>query len=279
MNPHPAPEDLEAYARSSESMLPVRAASVEQHLFSCATCRSAVSAATPVGFVHDSWTRVADVIDRPPRRVVASVVDRLLPDRYARPVSATLGLQGAWLASTIALAGVAASFSRVAEADRLFLSIAPLVAVAIVVATFLPAGEPGGEASHATPVFGLGLILRRLVASLVPALIVLGLLAMLVVDLDVDSLVWLLPTLGLVSVTLALSTFVAVPVAAGGTSTVWVAAVVLTGPANRFATLDRWSYVDVFDQRSQIVAALSIVVAVLVISLRREHIATSEVTW
>jgi hypothetical protein len=260
-------------------MLPVRAASVEQHLLVCEACRNAVTAAAPVDFVRNSWTRVADVIDRPPRRVVASVVDRLLPDPYARPVSATLSLQWAWLASTIALAGVAASFSRVAETDRLFLSIAPLVAVAIVVATFLPAGEPGGEASHATPVFGLGLILRRLVASLVPALIVLGLLAMLVVDLDVDSLGWLLPTLGLVSVTLALSTFVAVPVAAGSASTVWVAAVVLTAPGNRFAAFDRWSDIDVFDQRSQIVAVLSTAVAVLVISLRREHIATPEVTW
>ena len=279
MNPHPAPEELEAYARSSESMLPVRAASVEQHLFVCATCRSAVSMATPVGFVRDSWTRVADVIDRPPRRFVASIVDRLLPDRYARPVSATLGLQWAWLASSIALAGVAAMFSRVAETDRLFLSVAPLVAVAIVVATFAPAGEPGGEASYATPVFGLGLILRRLVVALVPALIVLVLLAMLVADLDVDSLVWLLPAVGLVSMTLALSTFVAVPVAAGGASTVWVAAVIFTGRAIRFAAFDRWSGVDVFDQRSQLVAALSTAVAVLIISLRREHIATPEVTW
>ena len=279
MNPHPAPRDLEAYARSSELMLPVRAASVEQHLLACAPCRSAVSEAAPVDFARDSWTRVADVIDRPPRRVVASVVDRLLPDRYARPVSATLGLQWAWLASTIALAGVAAVLSRVAETDRLFLSIAPLVAVAIVVATFLPAGEPGGEASYASPVFGLGLILRRLVAALIPALIVLVLLAVLVADLAVGSLVWLLPALGLASTTLTLSTFVAVPFAAAGASTVWVAAVFLTGPAHRFADFDRWSGVDVFDQRSQIVAALWTAVAVLVISLRREHIATPEVTW
>ena len=279
MNPHPAQEDLEAYARSSESMSPVRAASVEQHLFACATCRGAVSAATPVGFLQDSWTQVADVIDRPPRRIVASIVDRLLPDRYARPVSATLGLQWAWLASTVTLAGVAALVSRVAEADRLFLSLAPLVAVAIVVAAFAPAGEPGGEASFATPVFGLGLVLRRLVAALVPALLVLVILAMFVADLDVDSLVWLLPAVGLASTTLALSTFVAIPVAAGGASTVWVAAVVLTGFADRFVTFDRWNGVDVFDPRSQLVAALSTAVAVLVISLRREHIATPEVTW
>jgi hypothetical protein len=279
MNTHPAPEDLNGYARSSESMLPVRAASVEQHLFSCAACRSAVSAATPGDVVQDSWTRVADAIDRPPRRVVASVVGRLLPDRYARPVSATLGLQWAWCASTIALAGVAALFSRVAETDRLFLSIAPLVAVAIVVATFVPAGEPGGEASYATPVFGLGLILRRLIAVLVPALILLVLLAVLVADLDVDSLVWLLPAVGLASMTLAMSTFVAVPVAAVGASTGWLMAVVLTGRTLRFAAFDRWSGVDVFDQRSQLVAVLSTAVAVLVISLRREHIATPEVTW
>lgn len=279
MNPHPAPEDLVVYARSSESMSPVRAASVEQHLLACATCRSAVSAATPVGFLEDAWTRVADVIDRPPRRVVSSIADRALPDRYARPVSATLGLQWAWLASTLALAGAAAGFGRAAEADRLFLSFAPLVAVAIVVATFAPAGEPGGEASFATPAFGLGLILRRLLVALVPALALLLLLALLVADLDVDSLVWLLPAVGLASTTLALSTFFAVPVAAACTSTVWVAAVVLTGRAGRFAALDRWSGVDVFDQRGQLVAALSTAVAILVISLRKERIATPEVTW
>lgn len=278
MNHHPAMEDLETYARSSESISPVLAASVEQHLFACATCRSVVSSATPAGFLRDSWTRVADVIDRPPRRVVASIVSRLLPDRYARPVSATLGLQWAWLASTVVLAGAAAASSRVAETDRLFLSFAPLVAVAIVVAMFAPAGEPGGEASYATPAFGLGLILHRLVAALFPALVLLVLFALVVADLDVDSLVWLLPALGLASMTLALSTFVAVPGAAVGISVAWVAAVVLTGPANRFA-FDRWSSVDLFDQRGQLVAALSTVVAILVVSFRKERIAIPEVTW
>lgn len=279
MNPHPAPEDLDAYARSSESMPPVRASSVEQHLLACATCRGAVSKATPVGLVQESWTRVADVIDRPPRRVVASIVDGLLPDRYARPVSATLGLQWAWLASTIALAVAAALADRVAETDRVFLSIAPLLAVAIVVATFAPAGEPGGEAAYASPEFGLALILRRLVAALLPALVVVALLAVFVADLDVGGLVWLLPALGLVSVTLALSTYVAVPVAAAGASTVWVALVVLTGSATRFVAVERWSGVDVFDDRGQLVAAVATAVAVLVISLRKEHIATPEVTW
>ena len=242
MNPHPDPEDLEAYARSSETMLPVRAASVEQHLFSCTACRSAVSTATPVGFVQDSWTRVADVIDRPPRRVVASVVDRSAPGP----------LRSAGLGNPWAAVGMACVDDRTRRGRRVVQPRrrnGPPVPVDRSARrrcdrrreTFAPAGEPGGEASYATPVFGLGLILRRLVAALVPALIVLALLAMLVADLDVDSLVWLLPAVGLVSMTLALSTFVAIPVAAGGASTVWVAAVVLTGRTIRFAASDRWS--------------------------------------
>lgn len=279
MNPHPSSDDLVGYARSSDSMPAVRAASVEQHLLACGDCRRAVASAAPVEFALDSWARVADAIDHSSRGPLARALDRLLPARYARPVSATLGLQWAWLVSTVLLAAGAALLNRVAEKDAFFLSFAPLVPVAVVVILFAPAGEPGGEASYATPVFGLGLILRRLVAALVPALGALTLAAILIADLEVDSLVWLLPALGLASTTLVLSTYTAVPVAAGLASTGWVVTVVLAGPASRFALLEQWSGVDLFGVRGQVVAALWTAAAVLVISFRRERIATLEVAW
>ncbi|MEO6652090.1 MAG: hypothetical protein ABIP17_05470, partial [Ilumatobacteraceae bacterium] len=248
----------------------MRAASIEQHLLACGECRMVVASAAPIESVTESWTRVADVIDRPPRRLLAIAFGHLLPDRYVRPVSATLGLQWAWLASTLVLATGAAFLNRVAEADRLFLSVAPLVAVAVVVVAFTPAGEPGGEAAYATPVFGLGLLLRRLVAALVPALLVLGVVAAFVADLDADSVTWLLPAFGLATTTLALTTYLPIRVAGVTAASLWSSAVIVVGPVNDFGVLRRWSNVDLFDQRGQVVATLVTLVAVLVISLRRE---------
>lgn len=279
MNHHPPSEELVRYARSPESIPPVWAASVEQHLLACGECRIVVATAAPIESVTESWARVADVIDRPPRRLLAAAFDRLLPDRYARPVSATLGLQWAWLASTLVLATGAAFLNRVAEADRLFLSVAPLVTVAVVVVAFTPAGEPGGEAAYATPGFGLGLLLRRVVAALGPALLALGLVAAFVADLDADSLTWLLPAFGLATTTLALTTYLPVRVAGITVASLWSSAVIAAGPVNDFGVVSRWRGIDLFDQRGQVLAALVTVVAVLVISRRKERIATLEVSW
>ncbi len=196
MNHHPPDDQLARYVRTPEWFGSVRAASVEQHLLTCGECRGVVATVMPSDAMDASWARVANSIDRPPNRLGARVFERLLPDRYARPVSATIGLQWAWLATTVILAGGAALLTRSVREDHLYLSVAPMVIVAIVVGTFAPAGEPGGEASYSTPTFGLGLILRRLVVALVPALVALGLVAVLIADLDLESLAWLLPRSG-----------------------------------------------------------------------------------
>jgi hypothetical protein len=205
--------------------------------------------------------------------------ESVLPDRWSRPVAATAGLQWAWLAATAILAGSAALVSRAAATDVPFLTLAPLASVGIVVATFAPAGEPGGEASFATPMFGLGLILRRLMASLVPALIVLALSAALIADLGVDSLVWLLPALALATATLAVMTFASTRVAGVTTTAVWIATMVLVAADQQLDLLDRWRDVDLFDRRGQMIAVMVTVGSLLVIWLRREHISTPEVAW
>jgi len=279
VNHHPPDDELARYVRMPESVGSVRAASVEQHLLTCGGCRSVVADVIPSDAVAASWARVADSIDRPPNRLAASVFERLLPDRFARPVSATIGLQSAWLATTVILAGGAGVLARAVRDDRLYLSVAPLVIVAIVVVTFAPAGEPGGEASFATPAFGLGLILRRLVVALVPAVLALGFVAAVIADLDVGSLAWLLPALGLASTTLALATFVSARSAGVVTAATWVCVVVLSSPVHLVARFDRLRGVDMFDGRAQVVALCVSVASATVLSFRRERIETLEVTW
>ncbi len=63
------------------------------------------------------------------------------------------------------------------------------------------------------------------------------------------------------------------------TAAAWVTVVVLSSPVNDVALFDRLRGVDLFDRRGQVIALCVAVAAATVVSLRRDHIATLEVTW
>lgn len=274
---HAPAAGLSEFARSPEQVDDVTASSIEQHLISCAECRSVVAEASAPAALDASWAAVVDVIDLPRTTLVERLLARLgMPPELSRVVGATPGLRLAWLGTMVLLAAGAVGISRENGSDGLFLVLAPLLPLGSVLLTFLPADEPGGEAAAATPLYGAGVLIRRTVGSLVPTFAVLlaGSIALPHVG---DGARWLLPGLALTLSSLALSTYlrpmVAIPALGLGWLGLLAAVRVIEG---RHVAL---AHTDVFTLPGQALAlALALLTAALIYQ-RRDHFSTVEVTW
>jgi hypothetical protein len=275
---HAPPDTLARFARHPESLDDVTASSVEQHLVVCADCRSAVAGAVdPVELEH-SWAEVADVIDRPMRTFSERVLERVgLPSDLARVVGATPGLRLAWLATTVLLAAAAIATARDTGSDAPFLVIAPLVPLGAVLLAFFPAEEPGGEAAAAAPMYGAALVMRRVIAVLVPTFLILAVAGLAQPQLAAGGALWVLPGLALVLGSLALATVVRITVAASALAMTWLTLLasvsVLDGRAISLADTA------VFGAVGQVAALAIALVAAVGLYARRDRFSTLEVTW
>jgi hypothetical protein len=124
-----------------------------------------------------------------------------------------------WPASA---AGVAVAATRYTDATGAFLAFAPLVPLAAVSLTFAAATEPSGEAGIATPLHGGGLVVRRAVAVLGVAFIVLGVGAIAAPSVGAAPLGWILPAAAMALGSLALGTWVRLESAVIGLATGWI---------------------------------------------------------
>lgn len=274
---HAPADTLAEFARSPEQLDDVTASSVEQHLISCAECRSVVAAATAPMTLDASWEAVVDVIDRPRSTVAERLLGRVgMPPELSRIVGATPGLRVAWLATMVLLAAGAVGISRGNGSNGLFLVLAPLLPLGSVLLTFLPADEPGGEAAAATPLYGAGVLIRRAAASLVPTFAVLVAASVALPHVGGGAR-WLLPGLALTLGSLALSTYVRPTVAVPALGVAWLgllAGVRMVG--GRHVAL---AHTEVFTLPGQALAlALAFLTAALIYQ-RRDHFSTVEVTW
>jgi hypothetical protein len=137
--------------------------------------------------------------------------------------------------------------------------------------------EPAGEVAVATPMHGADLVVRRTVAVLVPTLALLSIAAVAVPDLAGLGFAWVLPGLALAAATLALSTFVRVPVAAGGLIGAWF---VLLATASRLQSArDALDDSAIFGPAGQLVSLVVVAMALTVLVARRDRFDTMEVTW
>lgn len=134
-----------------------------------------------------------------------------------------------WLAMTAFVAAVALLTEAILPVDAVtstMLLLAPIVPVLGVAAAWSRAVDPAYELVASTARAGLQLVLRRTVAVLVvvlPALLVGGWLT------GASPAYWLLPCLGVTSMTLALGGVIGVRRAANATTALW--AVLVVGPA------------------------------------------------
>lgn len=274
---HAPAATLTEFAGAPEQIDDATASSIEQHLVSCAECRSVVAAASPPMALDASWAAVIDVIDQPRTTLVEHLLVRVgMPPEIARMVGGTPGLRLAWLGTMVLLAVGAVGISRESASEGPFLVLAPLLPLGTVLLTFLPADEPGGEAASATPLYGAGVLIRRTVASLVPTFAVLVAASVALPHVSAGAR-WLIPGLALTLGSLALSTYVRPVVAIPALGVAWL---VLLGLAR--AVEGRHVAVaqtEVFTLPGQGLALALALIAAALIYQRRDHFSTVEVTW
>lgn len=252
------------------------AASLEAHLIACGRCRSSLNDHIGVDQVETSWSSIAQRIDEPRRSLLERGLSRLgVPEATARLIGATPALTAAALAAVVVVAAVVVAASRVTGSAGSFLVIAPLLPLAVVAAAFAPTSDPAGEAGIATPLHGIGLVLRRSSVVLAAVFIVLGIAALAIGDLQAPVIGWLLPSWALAVAALALATWLRAEVAAGALAFGWVVVV----------SLSRWmegrtaGYAEspVFDTAGHVAALMVLVVALGVVHVRRDRFQTMEV--
>lgn len=273
---HASRDVLERFATAPASLDHVVAASLEQHLLGCASCRADVARLTPAEVTAASWARVAEIVDRPRPSVVERVVRRLgASDGGARLVAATAALRWALLVTVVGVAGLAVLAARARNSTGPFLVVAPAVPPLVVLLGFLPTSDPSGEAGTATPLHGVRLLLQRVLAVLVPAVVLVG-LATLAVPQTAVAVRWLVPGLALAGATMAAASFVRVEVAASTLLVLW-----WTGLGAMVWWRSAAPVEAAFPFRPAGAATCLVVLAVSagVVRARRDRFSTMEVAW
>ena len=271
---HASASSLARFAADPAGLDDASASSIESHLVACAACRSQLATVSPLD-VTASWEAVADRVDRPRMPLVERLLERIgVGSGLARLVGATPGLWLAGLAAVTILAVAAVVVSNTADAVGPFLVLAPLVALAAVAASFAPAADPAGETGVATPLHGVGLALRRAAVVVTTTFAVLGVAALGVPGLGIESAAWVLPAVALVVGSLALGTWWRIEVCASALAVAWVA---ITSSL-RLTQGRHLALVDtaLFSTTSQMAALAAALVAGLVLAARSDCYATLE---
>jgi hypothetical protein len=213
--------------------------SVEAHLLSCPVCRERVTALVDRGRLDQVWGEIEELVDAPSRGPVERLLLRLgVSDHLARLLAATPSLTLSWLAAV----ALALAFAVVAahESERgllVFLALAPLLPLAGVAAAYGPGLDPTYEIGLASPLRSFRLLLIRATAVLGTTTLLAAIASLALPQLDWRVAAWLLPALGLTTLSLALATYVSPLWASGALAFLWIALVTLTATAgdDRFA--------------------------------------------
>lgn len=279
MSWHASTDLLTRYARRPEDLDSTTASSVEAHLMTCATCRQGVAASADPAVVAASWSAIADVIDRPREGLLHRVLCRLgLSAWTVRLVAATCELRLGWAAAVFGSVALGVGLARAGDSPGPFLAVAPLVPLIAVWLAFAPIAEPAGEAGVAAPMSGMALVVRRVFAVEVPALVVVAAAAGFVPDASRAGMLWLLPGLALAAGSLALGTSVRMVSAVGGLALAWCALVSAAALPHRRSGLGLVNSA-LFGPVGQLAAFGALLLAAVVCWRRRDRFSTLEVTW
>ncbi|GGT31928.1 zf-HC2 domain-containing protein [Nonomuraea spiralis] len=207
------------------------AASVEAHLLACARCRALLAAQVPKARLDRVWDEIADTVDAPAPRPVERLLRTLgVPESTARLLGAAASLRLPWLAAS----AVALFFAALASGETTrwglltFLTLAPIVPVAGVAVAFGRDGDPAYEIGLAAPYSMFRLMLMRAAAVLASSSVLALAAGLSLPGGGWTAAAWLLPSLALTSLTLALSSRYDPRRCAVAVTVPWVAAVVAT---------------------------------------------------
>jgi hypothetical protein len=223
-----APDDLLVrFATRPEAIEPVTAASIEQHLMVCPSCRAVTAHACED--LDDVWAEIADRVDRHATSKVGRVLRSFhLEHDAVRLVAATTLLRLQALGAILTLAAGAFFIAGEVETSVPFVAVAPLVVLGIVALAFTPGAEPAGEVSPSTPLFGFRLFVRRAVVVLLATLAPLTAASTVLPGAGLEPFAWLLPALALALGALALGTRYGPTSASIAVASGWVLALSVT---------------------------------------------------
>lgn len=220
---------LAAYVTGSVDA--ISAASVEQHLTRCGSCRDAVRPLVDPRPLELAWSRVRDAVESPPMPLPIRLAQRVgLPEPTALLLAAAASLRTAWLVGAfvaLAFAVLAAGLSGGAALAP-FLLAAPLVPVIGVAAAYAGEQDPLETLIVTAPYGRTRLILTRTLAVLVSVVPVTALLGLMLPGPSWLAVAWLGPALALVPVLLALASFVGPRTAASVVAIGWSGVVALS---------------------------------------------------
>jgi putative zinc finger protein len=263
MSWHADPALMETYALGVLDQ--AHASSIEAHLLRCERCRGAITHHVGQARLEGLWAGIEERLepDRP------GVVERFLvwfgmPDHVARLIAATPSLRLSWFA---ALAVALAFATGAARAGRfgvlLFLLVAPLIPLAGVAVAYGPGVDPTYEVGLAAPMRSFRLLMIRAVAVLVTSTGLVAIAATALPNLDWIAAGWLVPSLGLTTANLALSSYWSPHRVTAGLVAAWATAVVLS---ERLSSV----HYAAFRAAPQGVFAIIAAVSILVLISRRE---------
>jgi len=214
-----------------------------------------------------NWRAIVAELDAPARSKIERVLlAARMPEPIVRTLVATPALRRAWFVATgvALLFGLGAADSSKPGASLLMLlALAPMVPVVGVTLAYGPGSDPAHEVTIATPMSGLRLVLLRSTAVVGCSIGAAGVATLLLRHKTWMSIAWLVPSLALPALCLALSTYLAPRRAAVVVAVLWL---VPLSVINRNVTDE----LVVFRLWGQLALAAVAIVAAATIAARRE---------
>lgn len=203
------------------------AASVEQHLIGCPSCRGQLS---PYVDRQRSDKILADVLEQvqaPALRPIERLLRRCgVAESTARLLAVTPTLRGSWLTGVVFLLVLAQLAAHSTPSGiALYMALAPVLPLISVAAAFDGELDPSREMAGATPYPALRLLLIRTAAVVASTLVPATLVALLLPGSAWLALGWLLPSLALIGAVLVLMPRAPAVPTAGLLATTWIALV------------------------------------------------------
>jgi hypothetical protein len=227
---HVPDADLRSYADGTAR--PPWLWSTEAHLMACDRCRARLAERADPDTVGAGWARLDAEIDAPrPGPVEATLVRLGVPAHTARLLACTPGLRASWLAATaftLAVSAGAAHLVRAMTVPILLLAVAPLLPLVGVAISFGPRVDPAYEVTVTAPLHTFRLLLLRCAAVLSASTLLCAAASVALPGYGPVVLGWLVPSLALTLLSLALTPRFGPVAAALAVGLGWVALLALT---------------------------------------------------
>jgi hypothetical protein len=218
-------DDTSAARYAARGLDATSAASVESHLLACDRCRATVGDQTDQVLLDSVWMALTDTLDQPAVGAFERVLQRTgCSDVTSRIVAATTRARWSFLVA-VAASVVLAMIAAQSPSERyfgLYLVVAPLGPLVATAGAFGRWSDPAYSLVTTSPTPSLRILLVRIVASVVPAIVLTALSVPWVIDRGWLAIAWLLPSLALAAGALALSSWIDIERAVIGLGLAWL---------------------------------------------------------